>query len=149
MKRLCVFAHWDRDNIIDRYVIYYLKALREVCQTIIFVSDSDLDSKELSKLDGIADYKIAGRHGEYDFGSYKRGFSLIQNSGLDFDELLWVNDSCYGPFYSLKSLFEKMEKEKCDFWGLTEWNFCPVCKNGIYTLKVDNFHIQTYFINME
>ena len=28
MKRVCVFAHWDKDNIIDDYVIYYLKALK-------------------------------------------------------------------------------------------------------------------------
>ena len=50
MKRLCVFAHWDRDNIIDDYVIYYLKALKQVVSTLVFVSDCDLPLKELEKL---------------------------------------------------------------------------------------------------
>ena len=51
MKRLCVFAHWDRDNIIDDYVIYYLKALKQVVSTLVFVSDCDLPSEELEKLE--------------------------------------------------------------------------------------------------
>ena len=135
MKRLCVFAHWDRDNIIDEYVIYYLKALREVCQTIIFVSDSDLDPNELTKLNEVADYKIAQRHGEYDFGSYKRGFLLAKEKALDFDELIFANDSCYGPLFPLKPIFDKMATQKCDFWGMTEWEYTPVQRDGIYILE--------------
>ena len=82
MKRLCVFAHWDRDNIIDDYVIYYLNALKEVCSTIIFVSDCNLESNEIAKLNGIIDYVIAQKHNEYDFGSYKRGFLFIWQKSL-------------------------------------------------------------------
>ena len=36
MKRICVFAHWDKDNTIDDYVVYYLNALKEICEKIIF-----------------------------------------------------------------------------------------------------------------
>ena len=105
MKRLCVFAHWDRDNIIDEYVIFYLKALNSVCDYTIFVSDCDLDISETNKLNGIADYIIAQKHGEYDFGSYKRGFNLAKEKELEFEELLFVNDSCYGPFFPLEPIF--------------------------------------------
>ena len=80
MKRLCVFAHWDRDNKIDDYVIYYLKALKEVCETIIFVSDCNLEPNETNKLNNIADFVIAQKHGEYDFGSYKRGFLFAKKN---------------------------------------------------------------------
>lgn len=69
---ISVFAHFDKDNIIDDYVIYYLRALRAVSEKIIFVSDCDLSSDELQKLEGIADYCLAKKHGEYDFGSYKQ-----------------------------------------------------------------------------
>ena len=134
MKRLCVFAHWDRDNIIDDYCLYYLKALREIADYVIFVSDSDIEKSgcskevqpEIKKLDGLADYVITGRHGEYDFGSYKRGFLLAEEKGLEFDELIWANDSCYGPFYPLEPIFRKMEKKKYDFWGMTK-NPCGIC----------------------
>ena len=150
MKRLCIFAHWDRDNKIDDYVIYYIKALKEVCETIIFVSDCNLEASETSKLDNIADFVLAQKHGEYDFGSYKRGFLFAKEKGLQFEELLLVNDSYFGPFTSLKIIFDEMAKRKCDFWGLTDFNKVPVKKIGSYYLKtVTESHIQSYFLDLK
>lgn len=143
MKRLCVFAHWDRDNIVDDYVIYYLKALKEVCSTIIFVSDTD--GADVSKLDGIADYCLVKKHGEYDFGSYKRGFFFALENNIEFDELLFANDSCYGPLFSLKPIFDKMAKKKCDWWGLTR-NRYGVCRGEKYESSPVAPHIQSYFL---
>ena len=150
MKRLCIFAHWDIDNVIDDYVIYYLEALKEVCATIIFVSDCNLEPNETNKLNNIADFVIAQKHGEYDFGSYKRGFLFAKENGLHFEELLLVNDSCFGPFYPLKPIFEKMDNKKCDFWGLTGFNKVPVKKLGSYYLKTaTESHIQSYFLDLK
>ena len=42
MKRAVVFAHYDKDNIVDDYVIYYIKALKEIAETIIFVSCNNI-----------------------------------------------------------------------------------------------------------
>lgn len=142
MKRLCVFAHWDRDNIIDDYVIYYLKALKEVCDYIIFVSDTECSSE---KIKGTVDAAIIGIHGEYDFGSYKRGFLYAKDHGFDFDELLLVNDSFYGPFYPLKNIFNKMDPVKCDFWGLTQNSYGIKYVDGEYK---ETFlpHIQSCFL---
>ncbi len=142
MKRLCVFAHWDRDNIIDDYVIYYLKELKKVCDCIIFVSDTNCSPE---KIENIADYIIIEKHGEYDFGSYKRGFLLAKEKNLNFDELLLVNDSCYGPFFPLKNIFKKMDKKKCDIWGLTQNNYGLKEKNED-SLEPYRPHLQSYFI---
>ena len=38
MHRAVVFAHYDKYNSIQEYVLYYLKELRKVADTIIFVS---------------------------------------------------------------------------------------------------------------
>ena len=143
MKRLCVFAHWDRDNIIDDYVIYYLKALKQVVSTLVFVSDCDLPLKELEKLDGIADYKLAQKHNEYDFGSYKRGFLFAKENKIDFEELIFANDSCYGPFIPLENIFTKMSKKQCDFWGMTQ-NRYGITEN--FSRPKITPHIQSYFI---
>ena len=72
-----VFAHYDKYNSIQEYVLYYLKELRKVADTIIFVSDSNLPESEISKVQPLVKLVIATPHGEYDFGSYKRGFSHI------------------------------------------------------------------------
>lgn len=144
MKRAAVFAHYDKDSVIDDYVIYYLNGLKEVAQTIVFVSCCDLPVEEISKLNGIVSYVIAEKHDEYDFGSYKRGFLYLKDRLNEFDELIFANDSCYGPLYPLNKVFSKMEKEVCDFWGITKNNYG-------YKKKLCHFfakrpHIQSYFI---
>ncbi len=145
MKRLCVFAHWDKDNIIDDYVIYYLKALKEVCDSIIFVSDCDLTNEELKKINNLVEYSISKKHQEYDFGSYKRGYLLAKEKNIDFDELIFANDSCYGPFYPLLPIFKKMEKKNFDFWGLTQNSYGIIQRNDI-NYPTWSPHIQSYFL---
>lgn len=135
-KYIAVFAHFDKDNIIDDYVLFYLKGLKEVCSKIIFVSDCDLQKEEIDKLDNLCFHVIAKKHGEYDFGSYKRGFFYIKDSGIieDCDELIFANDSCYGPLRPLAPIFRSMEYRLYDFWGMTQ-------NKDIYIE-----HIQSYFV---
>ena len=49
MNRTVVFAHYDKDSVIDDYVIYYLKALKEIAQNIVFVSCGSLSEYEKNK----------------------------------------------------------------------------------------------------
>lgn len=144
--RTAIFAHFDKDNVIDDYVIYYLNALKKVAQRIIFVSDCDLSTTETDKLKDITDEIIAKRHGEHDFGSYKRGglFALENNLLTDTNELIFANDSCYGPFVPLENIFEKMDEKKCDFWGITQNNKFKVFKNFFWK-TCEKPHIQSYF----
>lgn len=132
MKRAVIFAHYDKDNLVDDYVVYYLQALRKIANTIVFVSCNDLSEKERLKTG--ADIIIAEPHREYDFGSYKRGVLALNTD--DYDEIIFANDSCYGPLYSLEPIFEQMSN-KTDFWGIT-------C-NKWFDSKVRP-HIQSYFL---
>lgn len=145
MNRLCVFAHYDRDGLIEDYVLYYLQALKEVCYDIIFVSDCDIQATELEKLFPITNMVLAKRHGEYDFGSYKRGFLLAQDLNLVFDELILANDSCYGPINSLQTVFNKMQKRNCDYWGITK-NYLGIKKRGDDFFEAYEPHLQSYFL---
>ena len=147
MRRAAVFAHYDKDNLIDDYVIYYVKALKEICEKVVFVSCCELSLEEKEKLNGIADYIIAERHEEYDFGSYKRGFFYLKNNEMlnEIDELVFANDSCYGPLFPLKNVFQKMEARQVDFWGITKNRF------GMAFAEPKNIvcarpHIQSYFM---
>lgn len=142
MKRAVIFAHYDKDKIVDDYVIYYLKALKEISDEIIFVSCNEIHDK--SRLEGLVSKIIDERHDEYDFGSYKRGYLYLKDCLNNFDELVFVNDSCYGPFYSLKNVFDEMEKRDCDFWGITKNNYGYKQKIAHYFFKIP--HVQSYFL---
>lgn len=119
--RVAVFASYDKDNIIQDYVVYYLSELKKVSEKIIFVADCNYSVDELGKIKHLANEIISKRHGEYDFGSYKRGFFKAKELGWleNCDELILCNDSCYGPIYDLKNIFYNMSLHKKDFWGIT------------------------------
>ena len=140
MKRADVFAHYDKDNTVDDYVKYYLSALKEIASEIVFVSCNRLADK--SNL-GVS-YVIDEPHDEYDFGSYKRGYLYLKDRLNEFDELIFVNDSCFGPLQPLLPIFEQMEKQDCDFWGITKNNFGYKKTKAIFMHKRP--HIQSYFI---
>ena len=119
MKRIALFAHYDRDGIVDDYVLYYLRGLARVADRILFLSDCELRAGEAAKLEGLAELVFAGRHGEYDFGSWKRGLAHLNYDLAGWDELILANNSCYAPVYPFEDAFEKMDKVNCDFWAPT------------------------------
>jgi len=135
MSRVAIFAHFDKNNKIKKYVIYYIKELQKIAEKIIFVSDCNLSEEELDKIKQYVFYSIAYKHNEYDFGSYKRGFLFAKKSGLleGCDELIFANDSCYGPIYP----FEKVWNNYCtkaDFWGIN------------INQKKHPLHVQSFFL---
>jgi lipopolysaccharide biosynthesis protein len=131
MNRICIFAHYDRDNTIDDYVIYYLESLKTVASKLIFVTTSKIDPNDL-RLKALCDEVIVRDNTGYDFVSWKKGLDGISDLS-DFDELIICNDSVYGPLYPLNPIFEKMTSHDCDFWGMTQSNDIA-------------FHLQSYFL---
>lgn len=140
MKRLAIFAHYDKKNVIDNYVLFYVENLKKYCDTVLFLSLSDLPQEEQNKLDNV----ILVKHNEYDFGSYKRGFNYAIEKGLleDIDELLFVNDSVY-CIDELSSIFEK--DFNADFWGVVE-NKYGFKKYGKFCISKKQPHLQSWFV---
>ena len=137
MKRLAIFAGYDKDNIIDDYVVYYIKELKKIAD-IIYVSDCDILESELTKISEYCIHMINGRHEEYDFGSYKRGYLYAKENNIlqNYDYLILCNDSCYGPFFNFQEIVENMENKNTDVWGIFKY---------LKDNKVDE-HLQSYFL---
>ncbi len=147
MKRIAIFAHYDKNNLIQDFVIYYLSELKKCVEKIIFVSDSDVLPEELKKIENLVYHSIVGRHGEYDFGSYKRGFLYAKENELlkDCEELIFANDSCYAPLYPFEDMFSEMSAKPLDFWGAV---FCDTgleIKEG-KCIQAKINHLQSYFV---
>ncbi|MBL3675738.1 glycosyltransferase [Paracoccus sp. KCTC 42845] len=134
-RRVAVFASYSADGILPPQVIPYLEGLKPLTAGIVVVCDNDLLPSELEKLSGLAVHVITGRHGEYDFGSYKRGVAWAREAGLldQADDLILCNDSCYGPVQSFAPMFATMEGKGLDFWGATDSHEF-------------SYHLQSYFV---
>ena len=138
-RRIVLFAHWDPECLIDPYVIHYLGELKKIAD-ITFYSDCDLPQTELAKIESLCVALGAGRHGAYDFGSYRKAYQSVADRLEHYDELILANDSCYGPFMPLRDVFEKMESHNYDYWGLTEY-----ASPSFGDFK----HLQSYFVVMK
>lgn len=133
--RVAVFASYSDDGVLPPQVIPYLVGLKLMTSTIVVVFDNDLLPGEKDKLGGLATHVITGRHGEYDFGSYKRGYAYAREAGLleSADDLILCNDSCFGPVGSFKPMFAEMDARGLDFWGATDSHEI-------------SYHVQSFFV---
>ena len=122
MKRIAFFAHYDPDGRVDDYVLHYIsELLQSGIREVYFSTDCDLADGEAGNLPVGVEVVNTTRHGEYDFGSWKRCFeSVTLSERSDVDELILCNDSCYGPLSGFDALYSEMQSRTCDFWGLTQ-----------------------------
>lgn len=131
MKTACVFAHYDPHGKVDEYVLYYLRELQKVVDLIQLVTTARLCDAALSELGQLGVEVIQRENEGYDFYSYKLGIEQIDLS--QFDELVLCNDSVYGPFSELSTVFNEMRARGVSFWGLTD--------------SFDyQYHLQSYFL---
>ena len=131
-NRAVIFAHYDRHDVVDPYVYYYLKELEKSCDRLIVVSTSDLKPDDLAELETIGCTVITRENIGYDFMSYRAGLASIDYR--DYDEIVICNDSVYGPLFSLAGIFDEMvSRADVDFWGLT-------------SNRDIAFHLQSYFL---
>jgi len=128
--RCAVFAAFCQEGTIDEPLLFLLSELSKAVDTLIFVADSPIFPAEAEKLTPYVDYILCERHGELDFGSFKRGFEAAEKNGFltDVEQLIFCNDSCIGPFRPFQDYFDRFSD--ADFSGmcLKEWGYKKVPK---------------------
>lgn len=135
--RTAVVASYFGKGVLPETLLYLLRGLREVVDNVVYVADCPVFPDEVEKLRGLVAVAKFERHGQYDFGSYRRGLEVVRAEGLLdaslADELVVMNDSNYGPVYPFSESFAEMAKRDCDFWGYTGYN------------AFGHIHISSYF----
>jgi lipopolysaccharide biosynthesis protein len=120
MRRLSIFSFYDAAGVVDDYVIYLLSQLGRHTEKILFYSNGPLTKKsEIALKEVVADIVIRPNTG-FDVLAYKEGLHQIDfDANGEYDEVLMLNHTCYGPLYPFDELFSEMEARTCDFWGIT------------------------------
>lgn len=117
-RRLCLFAAYDADGIVDDYVVTYLRELSRHAD-VFYLADGVLEPGELDKLADVTAGAWSVPHGGYDFGSFSMlardlvGWDVVDS----YDELLLANDSCF-LLHPLDEVFATMDARACDWWSL-------------------------------
>lgn len=134
IKRIAIFAFYDKNGKLTKDVEYLLTNLRNAVNKLVVVVNGKLN--ESGKIGCLADYLIIRENKGYDAGAYKAAIfdDVVDRMIAQSEELIFCNDTFYGPFISFREILKKMEKTTSDFWGLN------LSDNGLLTF------IQSYFL---
>ena len=132
--RVALFIHFDGRGELRPFVLQYLAQLRALGLSIVFVTNSGrLRPEAMAALQRLCDGVIVRRNIGYDFGAMREGIDQLALPRPDTEMVLLVNDSVYGPLQPLGPLFERIDFDRADIWGLTEsWQTA--------------FHLQSFFV---
>lgn len=129
--RLLIYAHFDPENVIQEYVLHTLRSMSTVCSEIRVVSTSVLADSERAKIRPYVQEILEVANIGLDFNMWKCALKTI--AVQDYDELVIMNSSVYGPLFEISKIFVEMQTKECDYWGMTE-SYDP------------DWHLQSYFI---
>lgn len=112
--RVCVFAHYDRDDVIADHVLEYVSEIAAAGFSVIFVTAALLDDYEQEKLSFCSRVILRENIG-YDFASWSEGLQAHPETrpGL----LLLCNDSVYGPTGDLSTFVDQLTRVDADAYA--------------------------------
>lgn len=115
-SEVALLAHWDPENIVDPYVLYMARHLKQLGKKVILCSAAPLAAlpQETDIFDAIVCRTCAG----YDFTSWKAAFEAFP-SLYEAAEVTLCNDSVFAPIGSYAPVYQTMASIPCDFWGMT------------------------------
>ena len=146
-RRIAIILCYDKDGMIDDYVLYLLKDLKENLTDLVVTVNGKLSPSGRERLQTVTDKIYIRENKGADAGAWKD--TMIRYLGWrklsEYDEIVLLNDSFYGPFYPFREVFAEMKTRPVDFWGLlahgeTKIQF-PDCPYPNLPA-----HIQSYFM---
>lgn len=136
MKRLGIFCFYDKEGVVDKYVENLLEDLKLNITELIIVVNGNLEYEGKRILEGYSEKIILRQNEGLDFGAYTDVIlNIIGEKNLKkWDEVVFCNDTFYGPFIPFQNIFLEMDSRESDFWGL----------NYVETNIIN--YIQSYFM---
>lgn len=117
-KRIAIYVIFDKDGILDGFRKYYLEKLREVTDCIVAVVNGTLTPESRDELEKLTDdFFVRENTGLLAYGWIEGIRHIGWETLAEYDELLMLNDSFFGPFYPLSELMDAAEKSDADFYG--------------------------------
>ena len=122
-KRLCLYAHYDPESIIDSAVVHCIKAMADAGFEIVFISTSlQFHEKEFAKIACYCSRGIHKKNHGWDFGSWALAIKLHDNL-QKYIQIVFTNDSFLGPLYeNLPLIFKRMATKNLDVWSLVDYD---------------------------
>ncbi len=144
-RRVIIYLFWDPRGEVDDYVLYKLERLRPFAEHLFVVVNGELTPEGRERLDQVADTVLQRENVGYDVWGYKTALEHFGEDRLaEYDELLLMNYTWFGPVNPFEPVFERMNQLDVDFWGMTD--HAKLRPNPFTGKDVLHAHIQSHWI---
>jgi hypothetical protein len=132
--KVALFMHFDGAGRVRPQLIDYVRQLRENGRSVVFVSNSGaLAPASIAALQPHCAGIIIRRNRGYDFGAWCDAVEHLGLPRIGTEEVIFANDSVFGPLTQLGPTLGRLDYGKTDIWGLTEsWQY--------------RYHLQSFFM---
>jgi len=143
-RRLVVYVVWDRRGGVEDYIPVALAGLREHADRILVVVNGELSAEGRAKLEPVCDEVLVRENRGFDIWAHKEALDHLGASVAEFDEVVFANDTWYGPVRPFGPVFERMDAQPVHFWGMTDHareEPNPFTGSGVLP-----YHLQSFWI---
>lgn len=145
-RRVIFYLYFEPRGIVEDYVPYKLEHLRPFADTIVVISNGQLTDEARATLETVADHVWTRENVGFDVWGYKEALERFGEDQLaEYDELILMNYTWFGPVRPFEPVFDKMAELDVDFWGITEHGGA---ENNPFDIKMPPLppHIQSHWI---
>ena len=143
IKRMGIFIFYDEQGIADDYIDILLNSIGSMLCRLVIIVNGKVREAGYKKFQKYSREIFVRENKGYDAGGYKDAVVKFfpEERWSEWDEVVLLNDTFYGPFCPWEKIFEKMCGERADFWGLSRH------PEGKFRTGEDiRQHIQGYFL---
>lgn len=132
--RVVLFMHFDGKGAVRQQVLHYLRDFKANGREIVFVTNSGrLRPEAQADLQELCSIILVRRNIGYDFGAWADALDHLGLPLNNTQEVIFANDSVFGPLLPLKETLQRLDYTQTDIWGLTEsWQ--------------QRYHLQSFFL---
>lgn len=153
-ERLAILCFYEKDGFVDTYAYHLVEELISVSDKVIIAVNGKIEEKAKVYFEKRHCTVWVRENEGYDAGAYQDVFRRLGRNEINrYTQIVLCNDTFFGPFIPMKSMFEQMEAKKSDFWGISYQDTNLVRFIGSYFLVFGERVIQSgdlwnYFENM-
>lgn len=145
-RRLALYMFYNPTGQVPEYVTYKLEKLRAHAERIVVVCNGVLSAAGRESLEKVVDAVHVRKNEGFDVWAYREGLvNVVGWKELEkYDEIILANYTFYGPIFPFSEMFDRMDQDPADFWGVT--SFVGPTPNFFTGKGFIPSHIQSHFI---
>ena len=119
MKRLGLFVFYHPRGIVSEDTVYLLTQLKSILSSLIIIVNGYVAPEGKEMFGRYGERTIVRDNAGFDGGAYADVLCLLGKEALaEWDEVVFCNNTFFGPFVPFADIFETMATKRADFWGL-------------------------------